>query len=86
MKIRTVGLSGENGEEIANALRDFGLKVYVQDTGCSDKHGGYYLLIISDVDLSDEQIEEIEQYPPNCSDYSECVKDEKDMFFGFDIG
>ena len=29
----------------------------------------------------DKQIEEIDQYPPSCSDYSGCIKDEKDMFF-----
>jgi hypothetical protein len=49
----------DDGQEIICAIEAFDLYCYLKDTNCSDGHGAYWHVIISDEGLTGEQVNDI---------------------------
>lgn len=70
MKVRSFSLDCRFGEaqEIVANLRDMGLHVESNATGCDS----YVQFVVSDEELTKGQLDEVFQYPPGGHDWSDC--------------
>jgi len=72
-------------EKIKLLLQTFGEKfVTAIDTGAADSKGAYYMIIASNVELTQEQVDYIYENDPHECEYSEDVEAEEPLI-GFHV-